>query len=302
MLPNYETPASIPDHHRGTATFRLRYEDLSQDGRLILDCAAHALGEAVWRPVLSRDPGARAAMKAGIIPILSRLAILGEPGPFSVDSPMTANGAFQLAHAVGAEGQVDRLLLNMWVDIAGPVGHTRAPLPREGRSARAARIYAEHTFTRLFAPPDQRKVLRLDIEGTDPVPKARAIVTPPPDIARLPEGSLPLDGEPSPDTAPFALGLRHTDANQHVNSLVYLQIFEEAALRRFAALGKKVDVLAREFDIAYRKPLFAGQSVRVVLRAFERGDRLGAVGWFVDERELANPAAKPNAFVRMIFE
>jgi acyl-CoA thioesterase FadM len=101
-------------------------------------------------------------------------------------------------------------------------------------------------------------------------------------------------------------GLVHTDSNMHVNSLVYLRVFEEAALRRFATLGRGASLLGRTLDIAYRKPCFAGQTMRVVQQAFEEQGRLGVAAVLVDEKEAVSDEtlarAKPHAYVRMTFE
>ena len=61
------------------------------------------------------------------------------------------------------------------------------------------------------------------------------------------------------DPTPLPLGLAHTDANQHVNSLVYPRLFEEAVLRRLATLGKPTALLTRRAEVAFRKPAFAGE-------------------------------------------
>jgi acyl-CoA thioesterase FadM len=96
----------------------------------------------------------------------------------------------------------------------------------------------------------------------------------------------------------------HTDSNMHVNSLVYVRLFEEAALRRFAALGKGSALLGRMLDIAYRKPCFAGQTMRVVGQAFEQGGRLGMAAALVGEDEAHHDlgAAKPHAYACITFE
>jgi hypothetical protein len=115
-----------------------------------------------------------------------------------------------------------------------------------------------------------------------------------------------------------------------VNSLADLRMFEEAALRRFASLGRSAAVLCRRMDIAYRKPCFAGKSMRVVEQAFEQDGKLGVVAVLVPEeadgtspavpergrnldgtspalpergRNLEDPAAaKPHAYVAMSFD
>jgi hypothetical protein len=99
----------------------------------------------------------------------------------------------------------------------------------------------------------------------------------------------------------------HTDSNQHVNSLVYPRLFEDAALRRFAALGRlKPPVLSRHVEAAFRKPCFAGETYAVALQAFTLEGRLGAVGKFVSQADASSEEglrkAKGHCFVRMAFE
>jgi hypothetical protein len=82
------------------------------------------------------------------------------------------------------------------------------------------------------------------------------------------------------DAAPLAFGLTHTDANQHVNSLAYPQIFEDAALRRWMDIGQDTRSLLVDYiDVAFRKPCFAGQKHFVKVRAFEHHGKLGAVAF-----------------------
>jgi hypothetical protein len=70
-------------------------------------------------------------------------------------------------------------------------------------------------------------------------------------------------------------------------------------LRRFASLGKSTRVLSRTLEVAFRKPFFAGDTVRVSLRAFAApNDRLGSAGVFVPPNDAS---AKPHTYVRMTF-
>ena len=298
-------PADLPSTHRARGTFHLRYEDIAQDGRLVLEAATPALGQAVWRPLIGASPLAPMMVEQGVIPILTRLVIEGTPGPFSTEGELTAHGAYQLAHARDARGEVERLFLNMWAELTAPIGKTHGPPPpRAGEIATASRLCAEHVFTRLFAPPDQRRVTRFDAPGVPDIPEARYAPQPLGALLELPEGAVALEERIRVDPTPIAFGLGHTDSNQHVNSLVYPRLFEDAALRRFAELGRSTSVLARAIEIGFRKPCFAGQSMRIALRAFALGDRLGACGAFVTEKDAAGDlgAARPHAYVRTLFE
>ncbi|HEX4353188.1 MAG TPA: hypothetical protein VHZ95_09745, partial [Polyangiales bacterium] len=78
-------------------------------------------------------------------------------------------------------------------------------------------------------------------------------------------------------------GLTHTDANQHVNSLVYARVFEEATLRRFHALGERAALLGCRLELNYRKPCFAGDRMFSSLRSYRRQGALGATGFLAPE-------------------
>jgi hypothetical protein len=214
-----------------------------------------------------------------------------------LDQLANARGGFQAAHALGPDGTVDRLFLNMWVEVSGARGRIH-PLEGPGEQVVAGRVFAEHTFTRLFAPPDQRKVTRLEAPGVAEIPPAVHAFQPPATAGELPPGAVPLDDAPVPDPAPLRFGLDHTDSNQHVNSLVYPWVFTEAALRRLDAHGIGGSLLVRFVEMSYRKPCFAGDRVVCVMRAFRLGERYGAAGWIVPVNQ---PDARPHCYGRLIF-
>jgi hypothetical protein len=128
------------------------------------------------------------------------------------------------------------------------------------------------------------------------VPQSRYVWRPPTELLALPDGAEALDEVLVDDDGSVAFGLTHTDANHHVNSLVYPRLFEEAALRRFAARGKNPALMPRHVEVAYRKPCFAGETVRIRLRAFAWRGKLGAVGAFFHAG-----ADRPACYVRMLF-
>lgn len=295
-------PPGPTDTPRATARVHLRFEDVTQDGRLVLEALPNALGPTVWRGILAHDPSSAAFFAAGIVPILSRFVLEGAPGPFSANVPVEAEGTCQLAKADDG-----RYVLDMWAELYGTLGRTYGSTPRAGERALAGRVLAEHVLTRPFAPPGERRVTSLEFPGAPVVTAKRAASPAYEAIASLPEGARALEAGKRVDPVPVTFGLVHTDSNMHVNSLVYVRVFEEAALRRFAELGKGSVVLGRAMDIAYRKPCFAGQVMRVVQQAFETEDgKLGVAAALVEEKEARDEAAlakaKPHAYVRMLFE
>jgi hypothetical protein len=293
---------------RGTADVCLRFEDVTQDGRLALEAIPNALGAAVWRTILGPDPAMRDLFARGIVPVLSRFVLEGKPGPLSANTAAHAEGACCLARSTDG-----RIVLDMWAELHALPGRTYDAALLRGDPRREAeekilvgRVYGEHVLTRPFEPPAERRVRDLDFPGAPVLEQSRPALPPADEIARLPPGATPLEPAMSVDSQPTAFGIVHTDSNMHVNSLVYLRLFEEAALRRFLALGRRANVLGRTMEIVYRKPCFAGQTMRVVQRAFEADGRLGAAAVLLEEKDAATPealnVARPHAYARMTFE
>jgi hypothetical protein len=282
---SYLFPEIPTTAQRASGPSNLRYEDVCQDGRLTLVSLPHVLGDVVWRRIMVDHPVRRAAMESGIVPIMTRYALEGGDGPLSVASTLTGNGAVEMAHTVDADGRVGRLLLNAWAEVEAPPGRTYGPPPDlNAPRVRVGRVYAEHVLTRLFAPAAERKVLAVDVGGKPFVPEARWAWRTPEAVLALPDDAEAIDAEPVADATHVAFGLDHTDSNQHVNSRVYPQLFIDAAVRRLADRGVSMKtLLARRLEVAYRKPFFAGDRARIVLRAFRAGSGFGAVGAYVPD-------------------
>ena len=275
------------------ATVRLRWEDVAQDGRILLTALAPAIDWTVWNGLLKDQPGVVEAERQGIVAILSRITAEGTDEPIKVIEPVSARGTYEVSHSVDERGEVDRLYMCAWVEVRGRRG--RMYPPETGPEVPAGQIFVEHTFTRLFAPPDQRRVTSLAIPGLPPVPPSRYAAPGFASAMAVPDGATALDAEYVADATETCFGLEHTDSNQHVNSLVYPRLFAEAALRRLAGLGRPRNVLVRDLDIAYRKPSFAGDRVRVHLRLFEIDGKVGAAGFLLGDGET-----KPRVCARIL--
>src|SRR5262249_18859354 len=207
---------------RATAELPLRYEDVTQDGRLLITALPHFMGQTVFQSLLVKSAASRSHAHAGIFPIMSRLVIEVGGGPVSVRKSVETHGGFEVAHTVDENGQVNRLLLDMWATMSASVSRTNGPRPpNAGERVELGRVFGEHVFTRLFAPPGERKVTRFEDGPWPAVPPARRAWRTPEAILALPEGAEWLEEGFAPDEAPFVFGLAHTDSNQHVNSLVY---------------------------------------------------------------------------------
>lgn len=283
---------TFPPGQSTTTTSYLRYEDVTQDGRLIPVASPSALA-GLWREVLVDHPGARNAIQQGIIPILTRLTLNTVDTSIRVDRPVECRPGFALAHDRQGD-DVSRLFMNVWCEIRGVAG-------RLGRNATAGEltlagtVFAEHVFTRLLAPPDQRKVTRLGVDGYPDVPETRYAAPAPTTAGEAPDGALWLD-DLALDPAEYVFTLDQTDSNQHVNSLVYIRLFHDAINRRLAATGRPLlRVRSRAVDIAYRKPCFAGDRVRAQLRLFQHDGGLGAAGFVQGADD-----GKPRCYVRVL--
>jgi hypothetical protein len=256
----------VPDAQRGRGDVYVRYEDVTQDGRLAARAASHAIGAAVWRDVLERHPLTPVLVGQGILPILARLVVVVGGGPIGVRARLRAEGGFEIVEAVDEAGK-SRFRADMWAELRAPRGRTFGSVPGEGEEIAIGAVWGEHVMTRPFAPPSERTVDRVP-EGFG-TPRRVAYVAPPRTV-ELPEGARWLEDAWVEDATPIVFGLGHTDSNQHVNSLVYPQELEAAALRRLVARGLPCDRFATRFEMAYRKPSFAGDRLVLSMRLYER--------------------------------
>jgi len=288
MFPAPPAPSFAADQSSTTERY-LRYEDCTQDGRLIPVAIPPALA-GLWQTVLVHHKGARASIAARVLPILTRLTLVSHDQPIRVDRAVESHAGFELA----AEPDGSRLYMNVWADMRGIAGRVR-PGEAAGERIVAGQVFAEHTFTRPFAPPDQRRVTSLaGIEGYPEHPSARHTAQTPASAQEPPDGGTWLDDlARDPSHAVFALD--QTDANQHVNSIVYIRVFAEAVQRRLAAASHKLTIRSKAVDIAYRKPCFAGDRIYAHVRLFEHAAGVGGAGF------LASEDGKPRCYVRMAF-
>lgn len=270
-----EIPPIPPERgFESTATTKLRprYEDISQDGRLQLTALMPAAG-AVW--LLLYKAGILDELRTGgILPILQRLIVRGEAGPFSVNVPILCTGTWR----VSREADGDRLFLDMWVEARAPHASTFGPAPAaDAEPVVVGRAYIEHVFTRPFASQSERKVTRLEVRGLPSVPEdARAFAS----------ADALVAGHALTTVREHRFGLMHTDSNQHVNSLVYPRLFEEALAE------SEPERLAEAVELRYRKPFFAGN--RAVL-SVARLDGPLAIGAFTPP-----DADRPSATAAML--
>ena len=289
----FPSPLDVPEGQRARGAYRLRFEDLMQDGRLQVEAIVCSIGAAVWRPLLSNHPAMHTFEREGIRAIFTRLVVERGPARVPLFGQVSAEGRYELAFEPGPDGAATRLYVNMWTEIT-----------ESGGRGVAARLFAEHVLTRVLAKPGERRVT--EVPGV-PRPETVYRPAPPESLLTLEEGAEWTEPGSRADAGPTAFGLLHTDPNQHVNSLVYTRLFEEAALRRLRALGQGTRLAVKRTEIAFRKPFFAGDAAIVVCRAFREGGSPGASGGFVDAGAGEGSAAggstpRPHAYVRMTFE
>jgi hypothetical protein len=289
----------IAEAARAKGKLHLRYEDVAQDGRVLLETIPVSLG-VVWRELTIAPEVRSELLGRGIIPILTRFEIEGAPGPFAIEAHLDVEGGYTLASS-DIRG-APRVILEMDVTVSGRKGRTNLPPPEDvGTPAVAGTLRAEHVFTRPFAPAGQRAVTSLELGGRSFVPGARRAWRPATTALELPAGGRAVDGAFVEDPVVWPMGLTHTDSNQHVNSLVYPRLFEEVALRRLVAHGRSTAVLARSLDIAFRRPSFAGERLRALAQLHEHEGRIVCIGAFFGEGDALD-LAKARVYVRMTLE
>lgn len=312
----------LPSTHSAQTHLLPRYEDVTQDGRFSVNNLPHLAGYAVWQPLLSRHPFSTEYRTTGVFPILSRMVVDAGAGPFSMAQPIDIRSHYQLAHSRLPSGDVSRLYMRFWMDASGHVDHSRSGKggPQVASRALAGRCFVEHVFTRLFAPPDQRRVTSVSWPGETPVPPTLIEDTPPEETLSVSPGLTPLTADFVRHEAPIIFGLIHTDSNQHVNSLVYTRLFEEVCVSHLHSRGIKRPLLGRGLRIAYRKPCFAGESMAFWLQAHQQGDEYLVSGYLTEFSDAAEPplsrhttqmagpdghpnasASRPRIFIQMHF-
>jgi hypothetical protein len=158
---------TFPAGQSTTATAHLRFEDVTQDGRMLPTSIPSSLAY-LWRDVLVPHRGSRNALAQGIFPILTRLTITSHEQPIRVDRPIDIRAGFELARDPATE----RIFMNIWTELRGAAGKMSRSAAA-GELALAGSLFAEHTFTRPLAPPDQRRVTRLGVDGYPDVPDTR---------------------------------------------------------------------------------------------------------------------------------
>ncbi|HKP58259.1 MAG TPA: hypothetical protein VJV78_16140 [Polyangiales bacterium] len=308
------TVQSAPDAvGPATARFETRYEDLTQDGHVKLTALPQALGRACFGQLWAEHP-LSVLGRQGVQPILSRLSIEIEPVAARLMGSLEGRGGLTLAHERDAAEHVSAIFLNAHADVWALGKRKRRPeastpgvrsrgsalgvRDEVAKPVRVGRVFGEHVFTRPHAPRAERKVLAFAVPGYPELPSQRYQRPSFEQTVQLPDRARALEDAFTSDVMPWAFGLTHTDGNQHVNSLAYIKLFEDAALRRLASLGRPLHVLARGVEVHYRKPAFAGQQLQCVLRAFATRDGDGVVGY------LAEPGAaieRAHCSLRMLF-
>lgn len=287
----FGTNSQYPAPDAARADFQIRYDDLTQHGHIKQVTLPMVLAKVCMEKLWANHPLV-VTRKQGIVPILSRLVIESEPIAVSFGAPLEGRGRIEIAKEQAQDGSVSALFMNSHAEVwAIPSRRNPGVDPKSREHVRIGRAFGEHVLTRPFGPPDQRKVLRFDVPGQPALPDATHARVRVEQNVELPEGATPLDATFLPDDAAWSFGLIHTDLNQHVNSLVYARMFEEAAVRRAARHGHNKALFAQKLSLCYRKPCFAGESIQCWLQAYELNGAFGVVGYLAPEgtpKERAN--------------
>jgi hypothetical protein len=279
----------------GIARYETRYEDLTQAGHVKLTALPPAIGRACFNQLWPKHP-LSVITRDGVMPILSRLVLECEPIAAKILGAFEGRGYLSFAHERDDQDRVSAILLNAHADIYAHARRRSSDEP--DRQIRIGRAFGEHVFTRPFAPRDQRKVLALDVPNYPALPPTRYTRQKLGQTLQVHARARAIEPAFQMDEVPWVFGLTHTDGNQHVNSLVYVRLFEDAALRRLASVGRDPSVLAHRVEVSYRKPCFAGEQLYCTMQSFAtpKGDMV--VGYLSERGE---PAARARCAIRMQF-
>ena len=268
-----------------------RYEDVAQDGRVHLNGVPPALS-AVWKNEIDRHPAGETIRAAGIVPILSRIEIDVTEESFSAMRAREVLGSGMLLVGRRDSDEASRALIDVRSQMFALTGHAILPFAGERKRALVGTMLGEHILTRLFATDGNHRVLPSDLTALGVSFEGERVLETPQSILVPPTDCTPIDREFQRDSFPLVFGLVHTDSNQHVNSLVYPRIFEEAILRRLHALRRSTKLLSRSLRIGYRKPSFAGETAHVEVQLYAREDRIIALGALYGEGETDHARAR----------
>jgi hypothetical protein len=294
----FGTDSQYPAPDAARADFQIRYDDLTQHGHIKQVTLPMVLARVCMEKLWAHHPLV-VTRKQGIVPILSRLVIESEPIAVSFGSPLEGRGRIELAKEHARDGTVSALFMNSYADVwAIPSRRNKGVDPNAREHVRIGRAFGEHVLTRPFGPAEERKVLSFDVPGHAALPDATHARVRVDKNVELPEGASALDATFTPDAAAWSFGLIHTDLNQHVNSLVYARMFEEAAVRRAAQHGHNRALFARKLSLCYRKPSFAGETMHCMLRAFELDGGFGVVGYLAPQ---GTPPERANCSFQLQF-
>jgi hypothetical protein len=281
-MPAYPPEPESAESILGDETTSFRYDQVSQDGRVRLDAIWSAVGRLLWgghrlgRSLMALGSG-------GIRSVLSRVVLEAHDERVTPRAPVHSELRHRFEHTVDEQGDVDRVMFTTWLRTE----------TKDAERRLIGRGYGQRVFTRLDGPPAERRVRRLpDVVGLAAVPEHRAEWVTVDDVLTIPDDAESLDPVPRLDPARVVFGLSHTDLNQHVNFLAYPRFFEQAALARFVDLGVGARLMARRVDVVYRRPAFAGDTLRMAVRAFRQRDEFGIVAAFVDD--TPGPPERPN--------
>lgn len=233
---------------RGEGRLLLRFEDVSQAGHLRLETLAAGLDFALMGGDLPTHPLTRYFSEHQIVPMRTRMMIERYPGTVAFGSEVVTEGTFVIA----ADG--DHVFLNSEGHLRAPSKHRVASaVVGDGATFSLGRVFVEHTLTKPLAPKGERRVSSLPthVHGLH---LEYVHYTQTSTAALLGTAVLEVVGSVCP-------GLRHTDGNQHVNSVAYIVWFEEIAVR--AARQHALSALheAESIDIVYLRPSFAGEEL-----------------------------------------
>ncbi len=297
------------DHISGKGSGYLGFEETDQRYHVKLRAFVKLCMPPVF-DALEREYALNDLREDGIVPIMHYLEMESFPQAVAFNSHAECAFGVWLRRSVipgppgASKGAVERLNLDMQVDVSAPQGHGDPALLGAGSMGGpivpAGRLRAVQVLTRPVAPAGERQVTTVppQLSGLQehpwdgPYPSVDNLRT-------VPEGYRELEAGPWQEQR-SVWALHNTDINQHVNVHEYIFGMENHYARML--FGADLPVQRHRIDraaILFRRPFFAGEPHGIRAHLHVEDHRTLLCGAFHRVEPEGGLHAKPSVFIRM---
>ncbi|MCB0218350.1 MAG: hypothetical protein KDH09_01530 [Chrysiogenetes bacterium] len=240
---------------------RFGFDDITERYALKMTSLARMGAPVNWALFQKEVMPPHLRLKKGLAAIVYRQELEITDTPLQIQTPLKVLVKLQLGK--NGEGEDTRIIARSDVEVLGtPMGG--------GELVSAGRMMIDHVFTRLTAPPPERRVRAFDpeMDFSAPTPAREFDYLAPQALLDPPAGYEPL-GEAVCDGEPHVWPYGNTDPNLHIHMMDYVGFGATFATDQFARLGKPAtDYFFNRCSVVYRRPFFTGDPYHRRGRAF----------------------------------